>query len=325
MPEKVSIIVPVYNVQKYLKECLKSLTNQSYNNLEIILVDDGSTDNSGKISDEYAKKDSRIIIIHQKNFGAANAKNKGLDICSGELVTFMDSDDIVELNWIEIMVNTLHKYKADMVECSMDKLYIDKYEIVENQYKNNQSFTSEEYLSQYFSVWTNSLFYLKLFKHSLTNQIRFRTERRCIDDEFYTYKVISKAKKIVHINNVLYHYRQRKSSVVQTEKNLLQITNDAIDLRIERFEWIKRHFPKLKNIFLFNDINFLLYFYENAYFDKSAAEKYKKTAWYYFINSVKSFAKIKIIYLSFIMLTVNPKIDYNSVSLRNDDKLNLFP
>lgn len=83
-------------------------------------------------------------------------------------------------------------------------------------------------------------------------------------------------KKIVHINNVLYHYRQRKSSVVQTEKNLLQITNDAIDLRIERFEWIKRHFPKLKNIFLFNDINFLLYFYENAYFDKSAAEKYKK-------------------------------------------------
>ena len=139
MAEKVSIIVPVYNVQKYLEECLKSLMNQSYNNLEIILVDDGSTDNSGKICDEYAKKDSRIIIIHQKNFGAANAKNKGLDICSGELVTFMDSDDIVELNWIEIMVNTLHKYKADMVECCVDKLYIDKYEIVENQYKNNHS------------------------------------------------------------------------------------------------------------------------------------------------------------------------------------------
>ncbi|HJA50079.1 MAG TPA: glycosyltransferase, partial [Candidatus Fusicatenibacter intestinipullorum] len=94
---KISVIIPVYNVEKYLKRCLDSVINQTYKNLEIILIDDGSTDNSGKICDEYAQKDERIIVIHKENGGVSSARNKGLDICIGDYISFIDSDDWINL------------------------------------------------------------------------------------------------------------------------------------------------------------------------------------------------------------------------------------
>ena len=97
--EKISVIIPVYNVEKYLKRCLDSVINQTYKNLEIILVDDGSTDNSGKICDEYAKNDKRIIVIHKENGGVSVARNIGLDICTGDYVNFIDSDDWIDLKF----------------------------------------------------------------------------------------------------------------------------------------------------------------------------------------------------------------------------------
>lgn len=127
----VSVIVPVYKVEKYLKKCVVSILNQTYKNLEIILVDDGSPDNSGKICDELKKTDSRIKVIHQENMGLSGARNTALDIMSGDAVTFVDSDDTIDLHMVEYLVNDMKQYDADIVECQFFEVFDGKI----NQYQ----------------------------------------------------------------------------------------------------------------------------------------------------------------------------------------------
>lgn len=112
--EKISIIIPVYNVKKYLNDCIQSVINQTYNNLEIILIDDGSTDGSGDYCDEIAKKDSRIFVYHKTNGGLSEARNVGIKISTGKYITFIDSDDYIENLYIETLYNSLIEYKADI-------------------------------------------------------------------------------------------------------------------------------------------------------------------------------------------------------------------
>ena len=119
----ISIIVPIYNVDKYLEECIESLRNQTYKNLEIILINDGSTDNSEQIFRHEAKQDNRIVFINKKNGGSASAKNEGLKIAKGDYIAFVDSDDFIELDMIEYMVNTIKKYNADIVQCKLRDYY----------------------------------------------------------------------------------------------------------------------------------------------------------------------------------------------------------
>ena len=107
MKELISIIVPIYNVEKYIHKCIESIINQTYKNLEIILVDDGSPDNCGNICEEYAKNDSRIKVIHKENNGLSSARNAGLEICKGDYIGFVDSDDYIELNMYEVLINAL--------------------------------------------------------------------------------------------------------------------------------------------------------------------------------------------------------------------------
>ena len=123
MEKKVSVIIPVYNVEKYLKECIQSVLRQTYKNLEIILVDDGSKDNSGNICDEYAKRDERIKVIHKKNGGLSDARNAGIDICTGEYIAFLDSDDFIEEDMYEFLVKNLEKAKADISICQVYYVY----------------------------------------------------------------------------------------------------------------------------------------------------------------------------------------------------------
>ena len=114
----ISVIIPVYNVEKYLKECLDSVINQTHKNIEIILIDDGSTDNSGKICDEYRKKDDRIIVIHKSNEGLSSARNDGLIHAKGKYIQFIDSDDYVNRDMLEITYSIIKKYNADVVTFS---------------------------------------------------------------------------------------------------------------------------------------------------------------------------------------------------------------
>lgn len=262
--KKISIVIPVYNVEKYLSECLDSVINQTYKNLQIILVDDGSTDSSGKICDVYAEKDNRITVVHQKNAGAGAAKNTGLELIDGDYFSIIDSDDYIELDMYEKMVNSLEKYNADIVQCLFRNVYVNdsfdrKYKIKGNYPK---VLTSKSFLKEYLYDWKYAIFANKVFKSSLLKEIRFPVGRK-IDDEFFTYKLVCNAKKVVNIDNILYNYRMRKTSVMN-ENDTDRLIYDRIDCFIERYNYVSDIYPSLKkkyNLKLYDD---LLYFKDSA-------------------------------------------------------------
>ena len=129
MDELISVIVPVYNVEKYISRCIESIMKQTYKNIEIILIDDGSTDNSGKICDEYSLKDDRINVIHKKNGGLSDARNTGLDIAKGKYISLIDSDDFVSKFFIETLYNTCKNENCEIAICEYERVYEEKEEI----------------------------------------------------------------------------------------------------------------------------------------------------------------------------------------------------
>ena len=294
MNEKVSIILPIYNVEKYLPQCLDSIQAQTHTNWEAILVDDGSKDASGSICDSYAAHDPRFRVIHQDNAGAANAKNTGLDMACGDYVAFVDSDDYVEHDWLEVLIDAAKKYQADVVEFCFDKVYWNTAEPVPFSGDLWREFSAEIYLAQYLENWQCSLFCNKLFRRDLVQAVRFRKERRCIDDEFFTYKAVTDAKKILRVGNVLYHYRQRRSSAVQKPENRLQITRDALEILRERYKWISGRFPNLRGIYLAHDID-ILYYIAGFPHDRHTVSTFRKLTRVYLKEALLIRADLRLI------------------------------
>lgn len=246
--KKVSIIVPVYKVEKYLKECLESLRKQTYENIEIILCDDGSPDNCPEICEKYAKMDARFKVLHKENGGAASARNMGMNMATGEYVGFVDSDDYVHPDYIQCLTNSMEIHHADISVCSYLNLFQNRTERVEIE--KIGTYTEKEYLEQFLTDWKCGLLWNKLFKKKLLENIRF-AEGHIIDDEFFTYKVVMNAKKIFVSKESLVFYRQRKSGVMNQgarEKMLI----DRMQYLPERYEEVARKFPELKNIYFEN-------------------------------------------------------------------------
>ena len=247
MDGKVSVVIPVYNVEKYLQECLDSVVGQTYQNLQIILVDDGSTDSSGAICDEYAKKDARITVIHQENQGAGAAKNTGLELVEGEYLSLIDSDDYIDEKFYEIMVRVMEKHNADVVQCLFDNCFVDQ------AYKRNYNFpaskarkiSARRFLFETLHDWKYAIFANKVFKTKLLEEARFPVGRK-IDDEFFTYKLICNAKTVVNINEHLYHYRMRQSSVMN-ENSVDKLNQDRLECFKERYHYVGERFSSLRN------------------------------------------------------------------------------
>ena len=245
MAPKISVIIPVYNVEQYLRECLDSVVNQTYQELQIILVDDGSTDISGAICDEYAQKDPRITVVHQKNQGAGAAKNAGLALAEGYYLSLIDSDDYIESDMYQTMVEAMEEYKVDIVQCLFDNVFKD---VV---YKRNYNFlkssgkrlTPERFLFELLYDWKYAIFANKLFKAALLGDTRFPVGKK-IDDEFFTYKLIGNAKSIFNLNEPLYHYRMRQSSVMNANGED-QLREDRVSCFEERYTYIRQRFPRL--------------------------------------------------------------------------------
>ena len=288
MESIVSVIVPVYNVRRYLGACVDSLLGQTWPCLEVILVNDGSTDGSEQLCDEYADRDSRVKVIHQINAGAANAKNAGLDVAHGDYIAFMDSDDWAEPDWLEKMLSAAKAKDADVVECNFRMDYVDGSEDGNAAGTFRETlFETRDYLRHYPNQWTCALFWNKLFRADLLKNVRFHTERRCVDDEFFTYKAVTGANRVQRITDVLYHYRQRRSSVTQSEKTLYQRTIDDIDILAERHQWMKKHYPDIAMDYLRHDVDTLLYFAQTYPFDQSGIERFRATAKYYFLECLR--------------------------------------
>ena len=240
MTEKITVIVPVYNVENYLNKCLDSLINQTYKNLEIIVINDGSIDNSGIICQEYAQKDNRIVYIEKENGGQSEARNMGLDRMTGSYVTFVDSDDWIELDYVEILYKKITEYQADIAvgnyysfneaegmyyfhifgDSCYEKVY-DNVSIFENLYESQEmkSFAL-------ISVWG------KLYKADLFKQLRFDIGKLG-EDGYLNQKIYLLAEKTIYLNKGLYAYRQREgsSSRIWTEKWMHALV-DAMSERI---------------------------------------------------------------------------------------------
>ena len=209
----ISIIIPIYNVEKYLEKCLNSVINQTYSNLEIILIDDGSTDNSKFICDEYAKKDKRIIVIHQKNGGLSYARNVGLNNANGKYITFVDSDDFISKYYIEILYQNIIKYNCEISMCSQyivsDKNIIDDNKTI-NNVKLFDSITALK-LMLYQKKINNSA-WGKLYNKSVFENIMYPVGK-IYEDISTTYKTFLKSKKVCLSSCKYYYYVKRTGSI----------------------------------------------------------------------------------------------------------------
>lgn len=243
MDKKISVIVPIYNVEKYLIQCINNIINQTYKNLEIILVDDGSPDNCGVICDEYSNKDERIKVIHKKNGGLSDARNAGLEIATGDFISFVDGDDWIDTDTYEIMMNNIMMYNADIVVCNINYVYNEKSKPKYDE-ENIHIFNSEEAMNELIhDGLVQAVVWNKIYKKELLDNMQFKVGK-LNEDEFFTYKICAKAEKIVYIPNTLYQYRQRANSIMGTysPKRL-----DGVEALYERLQFIQLNFPKLYN------------------------------------------------------------------------------
>lgn len=209
----ISIIVPVYNCENYLSRCIESIINQTYKNIEIILVNDGSTDSSGAICLNYQASDNRIVYLHQENRGQSSARNAGLDVSKGEYIGFADSDDYLQPDMIEQMYLCALKHNADMVACNHHQELESGERLLTESSEVSQIFNSSQAMKSMFidnkisaAVWD------KLFSRNLIQEIRFPVGYVCEDIPF-VYNCVVKAKKIVRIDLPLYVYIIRAGSV----------------------------------------------------------------------------------------------------------------
>lgn len=252
MNEKISIIVAIYNVEQYLTECINSIINQTYTNLEIILVNDGSTDKSGQICDEFLKKDSRIKVIHKKNGGLSDARNTGLDLASGDYIGFVDGDDSIEIDMYEILLKNIKKYNAEISHCGFYKvinsrkyhgLGTDKIIILDNLKGMEEFFKLENYI---LSVWN------KLYKADLIKGIRFENGRCMAEDKMFNFLAFSRAKVTVFEGKEKYLYMQRENSLINSKFNSRVL--DVIYFSNKILELTKKQYPQLIQLAEKNDI-----------------------------------------------------------------------
>lgn len=243
MPEaKISVIVPVYKVEPYLRKCLDSIVGQTYRNLEIILVDDGSPDNCGAICDEYAAGDERIKVIHKENGGVASARNAGLAVASGDYIGWVDSDDWIETDMLEYLLAGAQRHGADIAVCGRVEVYPNRR--VPQGWENEEIWDAEQALGL---LLEDDLLrnYLcdKLWRRELFQDIYF-PEGRNFEDVATTYKLIEKAEKIVCLPECKYFYLQRENGIVRSR----DIYNSMAYYKAEqeRYLYLRERYPQFQ-------------------------------------------------------------------------------
>lgn len=224
MKELVSVIVPIFNTEDFLEECLSSIVCQSYNHIEIILIDDGSSDSSSEICDNWAVKDKRIIVIHKKNEGVSQARNKGLEIAKGDFIYFCDSDDVLNEKLIERLVELQANNMNALVGCDFSKFTVAE-EILRNSsyVTDNMILLNKRDLFEF--ILKDGYLWDKLFVKSIVqeNNIKFNTELTIFEDRLFIIDYFRHINFAVICNDKLYNYRVRNSSAVNTknEKNAI--------------------------------------------------------------------------------------------------------
>ncbi len=242
MEPLISIIVPVYKVEPFLSRCVDSIIGQTFSNFELILVDDGSPDRCGEICDRYGTMDSRIQVIHKENGGLSDARNAGLEAARGDYICFVDSDDWVSPQYLEILLENLQEADADICECEV--YYTFGEPCTQTGYSQLTVFNTEQALRQLIQdgqlhqyVWN------KIYRREMIGNITF-PKGKTNEDEFWTYQIFGRAKKVVKISDILYNYYQRSGSIMGAGFSLKRL--DALEAKVRRLEYLECYFPKLK-------------------------------------------------------------------------------
>ena len=241
--DKISIIVPIYNAEKYISECIESIINQTYCNLEIILVDDGSIDASKKICDSYAKLDKRIKVFHNENRGVSYTRNFGIINSKGKYIIFVDADDTINENYVDLLISTMSKYNSDIAICGFDFIssginqkYIirDKGSVFEGILKNDY-YALEPFL---LTPWG------KIYKRSILIEynIFFPEKYNIAEDQIYNFNYLEIIKKYVFINETLYNYYDRNNCSLSKNRDICNFNAEIECLKV------KKKFLKKNNI-----------------------------------------------------------------------------
>ena len=247
---KISIIIPVYKVEKYIDRCIKSVQEQTFKNIEIILVDDGSPDRCGEICDKYARDDSRIKVIHKENGGLSDARNAGTEIADGDYIMYVDSDDTIEKTTCEELVNIIEKYNADIICFNLNLINEETQEIIKEKFYNYSNTRNIKQISYKQAIEDNinrkSIRYeapSKIYKRDIVKKIKF--PKGILGEDFAVfYKFLKESKCTVYYDRNLYNYYKRSSSIMG-EKN--------IKLYIDVYNTEKEYYKTAKGLNLEKD------------------------------------------------------------------------
>ena len=240
--ELISVIVPIYKVEQYLDKCVQSIVSQTYSNLEIILVDDGSPDRCGDLCEAWAEKDSRIRVLHKKNGGLSDARNAGMEIATGTYTAFVDSDDWIAPDFIETLYDAVRQSGAQIAGCDVCTVYPDEEPVLCSGVKDLRICSAEEAIGDILKgQGFRAVAWNKLYLSSLLEGERYPVGKHH-EDEFFTYRIYGKAEKLVYVDRPMYFYLQRQGSIMRsfTIKRL-----DALDAYLERLAYFKTRFPAL--------------------------------------------------------------------------------
>lgn len=282
MSDLISVVIPVYNVEQYLRRCVDSVLKQTYKKLEIILINDGSTDTSGDICDEYSLFDPRIKVIHKNNGGLSDARNTGIEVASGLHITFIDSDDWVSANYIEVLYNLLIIKDSDISMCNFQKLP------AQNISKNRDNieiyeFTNIEALNELVGKYYIQMVVTwgKLYKYGLFKEIRFPFGK-IHEDEFTTYKLLYKANKVVFTTEPLVYYWQRSDSITGSGFNLKNALHKIEALRnraifFDSIEQYQLQDKTKKTLFgVYKSINKNIHMFKSEYYKDKYIREFQK-------------------------------------------------
>lgn len=256
---KLSIIIPIYNTEKYLMPCLDSILNQTYKDYELILIDDGSSDSSGEICDSYACKDSRIKVIHKKGSGVSAARNTGMNAATGKYLMFCDGDDCVNNHWCEIMINEAEKYPESIIVC--DIIRTDNTKKVALEMSKSENVVKGEYVDYFtlYSKWLSAYVWNKIYNRELIekNSVRFDENRFLGEDVVFNCDYLNKTGLSIRLIDaqLYYYYQNSLGAVHKYYQNFMELNLQLFALRIQLIT--EEKIPEFCDSMLFNFIHML--------------------------------------------------------------------
>lgn len=241
----ISIVIPVYNVEKYLKDCMESVLTQTYTDFEVLLVDDGSTDGCSEICNAYAEKDARIQVIHKTNGGLSDARNTGTAAAVGDWVFYLDSDDYLEKNTLEMLAKLQREYRCDIIIANYSYMYEDHEDSAETQYTETTMLSNHDAMKALITGKLQNFAWGKLIRAEIAKKHVF-PKGRIFEDHYWTHEIFAEADTVVFCPIPLIHYRQRENSISYT-MNLERL--DILEGWKVRKEFLAERYPELESIY----------------------------------------------------------------------------